>query len=185
MRDLVVTQNVTVDGVVEAGDWFGPADGGSDVLDVLNEQASRADAFLTGRLTFEAMREYWPQQTDDTSGVTAYLNQVHKYVVSSTLREPGWEPTTILRDLDDVRELKTSAGKDIVCTGSISLAHALIAADLVDEYRLFVYPTVVGTGRRLFPDGTPQSLQLTDARPFDSGVVLLIYRATASSSASS
>ena len=115
MRDLVVTQNVTVDGVVEAGDWFGPADGGSDVLDVLNEQASRADAFLTGRLTFEAMREYWPQQTDDTSGVTAYLNQVHKYVVSSTLQEPGWEPTTILRDLDDVRELKTSAGKDIVC----------------------------------------------------------------------
>lgn len=133
MRNLVVTQNITVDGVVEAGDGFGPADGGPDVLDVLNKQASRADGFLTGRLTFEAMREYWPQQKDDTSGVTAYLNQVHKYVVSSTLQEPGWEPTTILRDLDAVRDLKTSAGKDIVCTDSIRLAHALIAADLVDE----------------------------------------------------
>ncbi|MFG1818502.1 dihydrofolate reductase family protein [Kribbella sp. NPDC049174] len=179
MRELIVTQNITVDGVVEAGDWFGPADGGSDVLDVLNEQSSRADGFLVGRLTFEAMREYWPQQTDDTTGVTAYLNQVHKYVVSSTLQEPGWEPTTILRDLDGVREVKTTAGKDIVCTGSISLAHALIAADLVDEYRLFVYPTVVAEGRRLFPDGTPQSLRLTKTTSFESGIVLLIYRRTA------
>jgi dihydrofolate reductase len=178
MRDLIVTQNMTVDGVVEAGDWFGPADGGSDLLEVLNEQASRADGFLTGRLTFEAMREFWPQQKDDTTGVSAYLNQVHKYVVSSTLQEPGWEPTTILRDLDDVRRIKAEAGQDIVCTGSIRLARGLIAANLVDEYRLFVYPTVVATGRRLFPDGTPQSLRLTNTTPFDSGIVLLTYRRT-------
>jgi dihydrofolate reductase len=176
MRDLVVTQNITVDGVVEAGEWFDPGGGGQDLLDVLNEQASRADGFLAGRLTFEQMRGYWPQQTDDTTGVTAYLNQVHKYVVSRTMEDPGWEPTTILRSVDDVRELKTTAGKDIVCTGSISLAQALIAADLVDEYRLFVYPTVVATGRRLFPDGAPQSLQLTGTRSFDSGIVLLTYR---------
>jgi dihydrofolate reductase len=176
MRDLIVTQNITVDGVVEAGDWFDAGGGGSDLLDVLNEQASRADAFLTGRLTFEAMRGFWPQQTDDTTGVTAYLNQVHKYVVSGTLQEPGWEPTTILRELDDVRRLKTTTGRDIVCTGSISLAHALIAAGLVDEYRLFVYPTVVATGRRLFPDGTPQSLRLTEVKSFESGIVLLTYR---------
>ncbi|GAB2665438.1 dihydrofolate reductase family protein [Kribbella swartbergensis] len=178
MRDLIVTQNITVDGVVEAGDWFDPGGGGSDLLEVLNEQTSRADGFLTGRVTFEDMRDFWPQQTDDTTGVTAYLNQVHKYVVSSTLQEPGWEPTTILRGLDDVRRIKDEPGKDIVCTGSITLAHALIAADLVDEYRLFVYPTVVATGRRLFPDGTPQSLRLTDTRTFASGIVLLIYRRT-------
>jgi dihydrofolate reductase len=176
MRDLIVTQNITVDGVVEAGDWFGPGDGGPDLLEVLNEQASRADGFLTGRLTFEAMRGFWPKQTDDTTGVTAYLNQVHKYVVSSTLQEPGWEPTTILRDLDDVRRIKEQPGQDIVCTGSISLTHALIAADLVDEYRLFVYPTVVATGRRLFPDGTPRTLRLTDTRTFASGIVMLVYR---------
>jgi len=176
MRDLIVTQNITVDGVVEAGDWFDAGGGGTDLLDVLTEQASRADAFLTGRITFEEMRGFWPQQTDDTTGVTAYLNQVHKYVVSSTLQEPGWEPTTILRDLDGVRRIKSEPGQDIVCTGSISLAHALVAADLVDEYRLFVYPRVVATGRRLFPDGFPQPLQLTDTRTFDSGIVLLIYR---------
>ncbi|WP_433164637.1 dihydrofolate reductase family protein [Kribbella sp. CA-247076] len=176
MRDLIVTQNITVDGVVEAGDWFDPGGGGQDLLDVLTEQAARADGFLTGRVTFEEMRGFWPLQQDDTTGVTAYLNQVHKYVVSTTLRDPGWEPTTILPDLDAVRRIKEEPGTDIVCTGSITLAHGLISAGLVDEYRLFVYPTVVGAGRRLFPDGVPQSLRLTDTRSFDGGITLSIYR---------
>jgi dihydrofolate reductase len=176
MRDLIVTQNVTVDGVIEAGDWFGPADGGPEVLDALREQMLRADAFLTGRVTFEQMRGYWPQQTDDPSGVSAYLNQVQKYVVSSTLRDPEWAPTTILRGLDDVRRLKETSGGDIVCTGSIDLTHQLIAAGLVDEYRLFIYPTVVGTGRRLFPDNSPHALTLTGNSSFPSGVAFLTYR---------
>jgi dihydrofolate reductase len=178
MRDLIVTQNVTVDGVIEAGDWFGPADGGPAVLDAQREQMTRADAFLTGRITFEQMRGYWPAQTDDPTGIAAYLNQVQKYVVSSTLHEPAWEPTTILRGLDDVRCLKDSTGGEIVCTGSIEITHQLIAADLVDEFRLFVYPTVVGTGRRLFPAGSPQGLTLRDCKAFPSGVALLIYRRT-------
>ncbi|TCC12136.1 dihydrofolate reductase family protein [Kribbella soli] len=176
MRDLIVTQNITVDGVIEAGDWFGPADGGPAVLDALREQMTRADAFLTGRVTFEEMRGYWPAQTDDPTGIAAYLNQVQKYVVSSTLQEPAWEPTTVLRSLDDVRRLKDDTGGEIVCTGSIAITHQLIAADLVDEFRLFVYPTVVGTGRRLFPADSPQSLTLSDCRLFPSGVVLVIYR---------
>ncbi|MEV5961587.1 dihydrofolate reductase family protein [Kribbella sp. NPDC051952] len=176
MRDLIVTQNITVDGVVEAGDWFGPADGGEDVLDAVREQSARADAFLTGRVTFEEMRGFWPQQSDDETGVTAYLNKVQKYVVSSTLTDPGWEPTTVLPSIDDVRRLKDAPGADIVCTGSIQLSQALIAADLVDEFRLFVYPTVVGHGRRLFPDGHGKALRLTGSRTFTSGVMLLTYR---------
>jgi dihydrofolate reductase len=176
MRDLIVTQNITVDGVIEAGDWFGPADGGPAVLDALREQMTRADAFLTGRVTFEEMRGYWPAQTDDPTGIAAYLNQVQKYVVSSTLHEPAWEPTTVLRGLDDVRRLKGATGGEIVCAGSIAITHQLIAADLVDEFRLFVYPTVVGTGRRLFTADSLQSLMLSDCRSFPSGVVLLIYR---------
>ena len=175
MRTLIVTQNITVDGVIEAGDWFGPGDGGDDVLEAVREQSSRADAFLTGRVTFEEMRGFWPHQTDDTTGITAYLNQVQKYVVSSTLQDPGWEPTTILRSLDDVRDLKQSQGGDIVCTGSIELTHQLIEAGLVDEFRLFVYPTVVGTGRRLFPDGAARQLTLRASRAFTGGVVLLTY----------
>jgi dihydrofolate reductase len=179
MRDLIVTQNITVDGVIEAGDWFGPADGGLEVLEALREQMARADAFLTGRVTFEQLRGFWPAQTDDPTGISAYLNRVQKYVVSSTLHDPGWEPTTILRGLDDVRHLKDTAGGDVVCTGSIDLTHQLITADLVDEYRLFIYPTAVATGRRLFPDGSPRTLTLTGNTSFPSGVALLIYRRTA------
>jgi dihydrofolate reductase len=162
--------------VIEAGDWFGPTDGGPEVLDALREQMVQADAFLTGRVTFEDLRGFWPNQTDDPTGISAYLNQVQKYVVSSTLQDPEWEPTTILRGLDDVRELKDSTGRDIVCTGSIDLTHQLISAGLVDEYRLFVYPSVVISGRRLFESG-PRTLSLRGSRSFPSGVVLLTYRA--------
>jgi dihydrofolate reductase len=176
MRDLIVTQNITVDGVIEAGDWFGPADGGPEVLEALREQMARADAFLTGRVTFEQLRGFWPTQTDDPTGISAYLNKVQKYVVSSTLRDPGWEPTMILNRIDEVRRLKDTAGRDIVCTGSIDVTHQLIAADLVDEYRLFVYPSVVATGRRLFPDGSARKLTLTGSTSFPSGVALLTYR---------
>ena len=93
----------------------------------------------------------------DTSGITAYLNQVEKYVVSSTLVEPQWENSTVLCGdaAEEVRALKEQPGKDIVLTGSITLTHAMIEAGLVDEYRLFTYPAVQGGGRRLFPDGLP------------------------------
>jgi dihydrofolate reductase len=179
MRDLIVTQNITVDGVIEAGDWFGAAVDGPEVVEAVREQMFRADGFLTGRMTYEDMRGYWSAQTDDSSGVAAYLNQVQKYVVSSTLDEPGWEPTTILRGLDDVRRVKETAGRDIVCTGSIKLSHQLMAAGLVDEYRLFVHPTVLGAGRRLFGDGA-RDLRLTGSQAFPSGVVLLTYRSASS-----
>ena len=111
--------------------------------------------------------------------MTDYLNRVAKYVVSTTLGDPRWERTTVLRGafLDEIRALKSQPGKDIVTTGSITLVHALIAAGLVDEYRLFVYPVVLGRGARLFADGTEvPRLRLVETRPFRSGVVLLRYR---------
>jgi dihydrofolate reductase len=103
------------------------------------------------------MRSYWPQQLDDATGVTDHLNRVAKYVVSTTLEDPGWDGTTILRGpLDtDIRTLKSTDGSDIVVTGSIQLCHALIDAGLVDEYRLYSYPHVEGRGRRLFEDRPP------------------------------
>ncbi|MBJ7452390.1 MAG: dihydrofolate reductase family protein, partial [Blastococcus sp.] len=136
-------------------------------------QDETADALLLGRQTFEDFRSYWPKQTEDPTGITAYLNQVQKYVVSSTLTDPQWEPTTVL-DGDvpaAVRELKEQPGRDIVVTGSITLTHALIAAGLVDEYRLFTYPVVQGRGRRLFPDGVEvPRLSRLDAKSFGNGV---------------
>jgi dihydrofolate reductase len=185
MRDLVVTENITIDGVIDATEgWFSvtddPAVDQSDLREALGEQSAAADAVLFGRVTFEEMRGYWPAQTDDTTGVTDYLNRVSKYVVSGTLDDPRWEHTTVLPAdgfEDAVRALKAEPGRDIVTTGSITLVHALIGAGLVDEYRLFVYPVVLGRGRRLFPDGTDvPTLRLAEARPFRSGVVLLRYR---------
>ena len=182
MRDLIITENITVDGVIDAADgWFMPAGDEevdqSDVIAALAEQREAADAFLTGRETFEQMRGFWPQQTDDDTGVSDYLNRVEKYVVSTTLEEPGWEPTTILRGLDDVRALKDRDGGDIVVTGSLTLVPDLIAAGLVDEYRLFVHPVVLGRGQRLFEDATDvPRLELVEARPFTSGILLTRYR---------
>jgi dihydrofolate reductase len=184
VRDLVITENITLDGVIDASaGWFAPAGGDdvdrSDQIDAIAEQREAADAFLVGRTTFEQMRSYWPHRTDDETGVSAYLDRVHKYAVSTTLGDPEWEPTTVLRGPlgEDIAALKAAPGRDIVTTGSITLVHALIAERLVDEYRLFVYPVVVGAGARLFPDGAEhQRLDLVEARPFRSGVVLLRYR---------
>ena len=191
MRDLIVTENISVDGVIDLSQgWFDPQTQGdsnhSDLMAVLTEQGQAADAFLTGRVTFEQLRGYWPLHSDDQTGITDYLNQVQKYVVSATLAEPGWEPTTVLRGplREEITALKSAPGRDIVVTGSITLVHALIAAGLVDEYRLFVYPVVAGQGARLFGGGGAgglAGLRLAEARPFRSGVVLLRYRSSASS----
>ena len=183
MRKLVVTENVTLDGVIDASEgWFAPAgDEGvdsSDLNEALREQASAADAVLLGRVTFEQFRGYWPQQKDDETGVSEYLDTVEKYVVSRTMTDPQWQRSTVLSgDLaEEVRRLKEAPGKDIVVTGSITLVHELVDRGLVDEYRLFVYPVVLGRGARLFGDATsvPQ-LRLVDNRRFRSGIVLLVY----------
>lgn len=185
MRELVVTENITLDGVIDtAGGWFSPGDSNpeldlSDVMAVLGEQFHAADALLLGRVSFEDMRGYWPKQVEDTTGISAYLNSVEKYVVSGTLGDPRWEHTTVLSGnlREEIRGLKKAEGKDIVTTGSISLVRDLIAADLVDEYRLFVYPVVVGQGRKLF-DGAIDvpALRLAENRTFASGIVMLRYR---------
>jgi dihydrofolate reductase len=183
MRTLVVTENITLDGVIDAaGGWFSPAGDGTDQSDVVAAIAGHraaADAFLVGRRTFEDMRGYWPKQTDDTTGVSEYLDTVAKYVVSATLGDPEWDNTTVLRGAveAEVGRLKSLPGKDIVTTGSMGLVRSLIAAGLVDEYRLFVHPVVVGAGQRLFDGDTPPAaLRLLEARPFRSGVVLVRYR---------
>lgn len=183
MRKLVSTQNITLDGSIEMlGEWFDPQGQGdmSDLMEEIHRQDADADGLLIGRQTFEDLRGYWPQQTDDRTGISDYLNNVDKYVVSSTMTDPGWQNSTVLwgDPVENVRGLKNCTGNDIVLTGSITLTHALIAAGLVDEYRLFVYPVVQGRGRRLFPDGYAiPRLRLLDTRSFASGISLLVYTA--------
>jgi dihydrofolate reductase len=178
MRKLVITQNITLDGSVEMlDDWFDPQMQDDDLLAESHRQDAEADALLLGRQTFEDFRGYWPAQTEDPTGITDYLNRVAKYVVSTTMRDPQWANSLVLTSVEQVSALKAQRGKDIVLTGSISLAHTLIAAGLVDEYRLFVYPTVQGRGRRLFPDGTavPKLAPIAPPMAFRSGITLLRY----------
>ncbi|MBT0993698.1 dihydrofolate reductase family protein [Cellulomonas sp. DKR-3] len=179
MRTLAVTQNITVDGIIEMrGDWFDPQAQDDELLAEVRRQDESTDALLLGRQTFEDFRSYWPHATDDRTGIAAQLDTVQKHVVSSTLTEAGWQNTTILSGdgADLARELKETPGGDIVVTGSITLTHALVAAGLVDEYRLFVYPVVQGAGRPLFPESTPTTrLELRDLRRFRSGVALAVY----------
>ena len=184
-RTLVVTENMTVDGVIDAtAGWFSAAgadDDSSDLVAILGRQMQAQDALVLGRVTFESFREYWPKQEEDTTGITDHLNHVQKYVFSSTLEDPEWENSTVVDGdlVAEVRALKAQAGGEIGVTGSISVVWKLIEAGLVDEYRLFVYPTVVGHGRRLFEsESTRPSLELVDAETFRSGVALLTYRAT-------
>lgn len=183
MRTLAITQNVTLDGSIEMlGNWFDAQGQGdvdqSDLLEQLHRESQESDGLLVGRRTFEAMRGYWPQQTDDATGVTAHLEEVAKYVVSSTMTDPAWQHSTVISGdvVENARALKEQPGRDIVVTGSITLCHTLIEAALVDQYRLFTYPVVQGGGRRLFPEGHEvPTLRLLESRNFSSGITYARY----------
>ena len=145
MWELIVTQNITLDGVIDAaGDWFDvtgeEGTDQSDIIAAVGGEMANTDALLIERVTFEQMRGYWPPQTEDATGVRDHLNEVRKYVLSRTLRDPAWERSTVLRGplLEEVRKLKAQLGKGIVVTGSMSLMPEPIAGGVVDEYRLFV-----------------------------------------------
>lgn len=179
-RTLAITQNITLDGAIEMlGSWFDPQQQDGELLAENHRQNQACDALLLGRQTFEDFRGFWPHVSDDSTGISDYLNSVNKYVVSSTLTDPGWQHSTIMSGdpIQQVRALKSQPGKDIVLTGSITLCHALIEAGLVDEFRLFGYPVVQGRGRRLFPDGyAVDRLERIASRAFEYGVTYTAYR---------
>jgi dihydrofolate reductase len=178
MRNLIVTENVTLDGVAEAlGDWFSPYQG-DDILATTRAQMTAADALLIGRVTYQEFAGYWPAQTDDQTGITDYLNRTAKFVVSSTMTSADWQNTTILNGplADEITRLKHQPGQDIVATGSITLVRGLLREGLIDTYHLFVHPLVLGHGRRLFPEGWDTTLRLVDTQTFRSGVILLTYQ---------
>lgn len=179
MGKLAITQNMTADGAVEMlGDWFDPSNGDPEQLAHLQRPSGGQDVLLLGRQTFEDFRGFWPLQTEDQTGITDELNTTQKYVVSSTMTDPQWQNSTVLGAdwLDRVRELPAQVSGDVNVTGSIRLCHALIEAGVVDEVRLYVYPTVQGGGRRLFPDGFEiKQLRALETRTFANGVTYLSY----------
>jgi dihydrofolate reductase len=194
MRKLIVSEFITLDGVIQApgaqdedrdggfahGGWTLPYwhdDIGKRFLSFMQD----ADALLLGRRTYVIHAEaFEPMAPGDTFGDV--MNAPAKYVVSRTLEKPIWRNTTIIRDnvAEAVRALKASPGKNILTDGSSQLVHTLLAHDLVDELHLLLYPLTLGGGKRLFPDGVNARFTLKEATPYPSGVVGLLYARAAS-----
>ncbi len=171
MRNLVVTEFVSLDGVMEAPAWTFPY-WNDEIAKFKGEEDG--DALLLGRVTYEGFSKAWPDSEDEGA---PYFNGVRKYVVSTTLDNAEWNNSVIISDniLDEIVKLKQSDGGDIYVHGSATLVQSLMDADLVDRYRLLVYPVVVGKGKRLFSDANSGKLKLVKAQSFSSGVTGLIY----------
>ena len=191
---LTVTTFLSVDGVYQGpggpdedrrdgftrGGWLVPHFD-EETGRFMNDVFEQVDAFLLGRRTYDIFAASWPKATDPDDPVASKLNTLPKYVASTTLTDPEWGPATVLSgDVPAaVAELKQRPGRELQVHGSGELIRTLHEHDLVDEYRLLVFPVVVGEGRRLFPDrGVATGLALADSRTTGSGVSIQVYRPT-------
>lgn len=186
MRKLVVSEFVSLDGVMEdpggaegfdRGGWAFKFDRGPDGDQFKLDELLDSDVLLLGRTTYEGFAAAWPTITDEI-GFADKMNGMAKVVVSTTLQNPTWNNSRVVND--DVPEallnLKRESGANILVAGSRSLVQTLIEHRLVDEFRLMVFPIVLGAGKRLFPEtGEPTSLELVEAKPVGGGIVTLVY----------
>ena len=177
MRKVVVSEFVSLDGVFEDPSWTFPFRGEEQEAFKLAELRA-ADALLLGRVTYLGFAAAWPRMAEQTGDYGAMMNGYPKYVVSTTLEKAEWNNSSVVGGdvAEAVAGLKARPGRDILVFGSGQLVETLMGHGLVDEYRLLVFPVVLGKGRRLFPDGREATLQLVAAKPFRSGVVALTYQ---------
>lgn len=179
MGAVKVHEFTTVDGVVDAPMWAGGYGFPSDLSDSIGELTASATGMLLGRTTFSMFAPAWSTRTAEDDPGAPFFNDTPKYVVSSTLTDAEllWSNSTVLGpyDADRIRALKTEMDGDLYVSGSATLVRALLADGLVDELHLYVYPLAVGTGIRLFPEGTEQPLRLIHAQALSNGVAHLTY----------
>jgi dihydrofolate reductase len=184
MGKIAVTEFVSLDGVIEdpggaeeyaRGGWAFEIERGAEGDSFKMEEAFQSEALLLGRVTYEGFAEAWPSREGEFADK---FNGMPKYVVSSTLRDPSWQNTTVLGgELPvEVARLKDAVDGEITVHGSARLAQALIAHDLVDELRLMVYPVLLGEGKRLFAPGQEKRrLRLASSKAVGDGVAVLVY----------
>lgn len=188
MRQLIVSEFVTLDGVMEApgGEEGHPHTGW--VFDFFTEEQEsyklqevlEAEALLLGRVTYEGFAEAWPERSGKFADK---MNSMPKYVASTTLSELAWSNSTLIQgDVPaGVAKLKRGEGGPLLVAGSGTLVHSLMAQGLIDEYRLMIFPVVLGSGMRLFPESPDKTvLALADTQTFESGVVVQTYHPGAS-----
>ena len=182
---LVVTEFISLDGVIEDpggsedfeyGGWSFEFDRGSDGDKFKLDETLASEALLLGRVTYEGFADAWPSRTDEFADK---FNSMPKYVVSKTLTDPQWTNSTVIDGdvVEEIRKLKERPGGDLVVHGSASVAQALLENDLGDEYRLMVFPIVLGKGKRLCGETADKKrLRLVDSKPVGpDGVTVLTY----------
>lgn len=191
MPRIVVSEFLTLDGVMQApGDPDEDRSGGFDhggwqlayfddiFGSVMMEAFGATGGMLLGRRTYEGFAAHWPNQPADDP-LAGLMNGLQKYVVSTTLAEPlAWQNSTLIKTdvAGEIGKLRAASGKEIQVIGSGELVQTLVRHDLVDAYRLMVHPLVLGSGKRLFRDGTPSvKLKLVDSKPTSTGVLILTY----------
>lgn len=181
MRKIIVSPYITLDGVMQApgggeedfkyGGWSAPYY--DQALDQIAEkQKQPAKDLLLGRKTFEIFASFWPEHEDIWPGI----NDVTKYVVSKTMKKSDWKNSVFLKNVEDIEELKKSDGSDLLVSGSGTLIQTLLRHDLVDELWLLIHPLTLGTGKKLFDDGTiPAAFRLIESTATPSGVIVANY----------
>ena len=185
MRKIFVTEFVSLDGVMEDpggaekfvhGGWTMPY-WNDEIGKFKFDELRASDALLLGRVTYQGFAAAWPSRTDE-EGFAQRMNSLPKYVVSTTLDKAEWTNSHLIKGeiSKEVFKLKQQPGQDIMVAGSNKLVQTLMQHDLVDEYRLLVYPVVLGSGKRLFGDASKVTLKPVETRMFSSGVVLLRYQ---------
>ena len=186
MGKIVVTEFVSLDGVMEApgggedyehGGWTFEIERGDEGNKFKLDELEEAEAQLLGRVTYEGFAAAWPERNDE-AGFAEKMNSMPKYVVSSTMSEADWNNTTILSGdlVEDISKLKQDVDGVILVAGSAQLVQGLFENDLVDEFRLMVFPVVLGSGKRLFGETTDKkTLKLKDSTTVGDGVSILTY----------
>jgi dihydrofolate reductase len=178
VRKLIVSEFLTLDGVMEANEKWQFPYFSDDLAEFNKAQILALDTILLGRVTYEIFASSWPYRTNNEFGVADKLNRAPKFVVSSTLEKAEWNNSRLIKRnaAQEISNLKQQPGGDIGITGSATLVQSLMKDDLIDEYRLLIHPIVVGSGKRLFCDGSSTTLKLVETKTFSSGVVLLSYQ---------
>ena len=188
MRRIVVQEFITLDGIMQApggpdedvssgftyGGWTAPYFNEADQeAGEFMQKWMKSTDLLLGRKTFEIFAAYWPEHADMWPGIM----DVTKYCASTTMEKSDWQNSVFLKNVDDIKKLKNSEGSDIQVIGSGNLAQTLFKHDLVDELRLMTFPITLGTGKRLFDEGTiPAAFTLVDSLVTSNGVIFANYK---------
>ena len=182
MGKVVAAEFVSLDGVMDTSERWHLRYFDEELGQAVGEGLAASDALLMGRVNYEEWSAYFPQQDPEENPMAAQMNDIKKYVVSTTLTEPlEWDNSELIKEnvAEEISALKRQPGKNISISGSGTLVRSLLAYGLLDELTLMVFPVVVGRGKRLFEDGGDRKpLELTGSRTFGTGVVYLTYRPT-------